>query len=331
MKPTARPTHTHAKAGFMKKGTGTVFTIFFLFPITLLQAQTAFALPPPMSEQEMMDAADLVVDAQCVEIRCEGLPVETEEKVTTTYSYKGGLPNSLRIRGYTEQWTGGMQPVGGWHQEPIPEGWVGKLYLVAETDNTYTKVWWNATEQDPVASDPLPLPDCTGGTGGAGGGSGAGGASGTGGASGAGGTSGAGGSGGASGTGDAGAAGAAGGAGAAGTVAGSGGQVDAGAGGSGISGDAGTGGAVGPDTGGSGATVAAGSGAVAATGGGAEADEARTTSLESSDGNGGGGCRTAGASRPAGACRPAGFIAWLISALVLVARRRQRLVRHLNV
>jgi hypothetical protein len=147
----------------MKRQNTVVLAVF----VVLLSAVSAWALPPPMTEAEMMQASDLVVDAECVDIVCEGPPVQDAEKTTTTYvstlfpsfSYKGGLPNSIRIRGFLYDWIG-PEPVGGWHQEPVPVGWIGKLYLVQENDGTYTKVWWNAMEEDTQSSNPQPLPSC---------------------------------------------------------------------------------------------------------------------------------------------------------------------------
>jgi len=142
--------------------------ILFVFGVVCLAlAPTARAVPPPMTEAEMMDAADLVVDADCVAIVCDGPPVTDAEKITTTYvstlfptfSYKGGLPNSIQIRGVEYDYFG-MPPVGGWYQGAVPEGWAGKLYLEQLPDNTYTKVWWNAMEEAPATSNPLPLPSC---------------------------------------------------------------------------------------------------------------------------------------------------------------------------
>jgi len=116
----------------------------------------------------MEQLADLVVDAECVSIICVGAPIEDAQKITTNYlstlwpskSYKGGMPNSVQIRGYSEQYKTGPRPVGGWHQGPVPKGWVGKLYLKKEADATYTKVWWNAMVEDIVKSKPEPLPTC---------------------------------------------------------------------------------------------------------------------------------------------------------------------------
>lgn len=143
-----------------------LLTLFVIGVVCLALAPTARALPPPMSEGELMDAADLVVDANCIAIVCDGPPVADTVKVTTTYvstlyptfSYKGGLPNSIQIRGFDYEYFG-PEPVGGWHQGPVPEGWAGKLYLVQLPDNTYTKVWWNAMEPS-ATSNPLPLPSC---------------------------------------------------------------------------------------------------------------------------------------------------------------------------
>ncbi len=134
---------------------------------TILAPLQARALPPPKTEAELLQLADLVVDADATAISCDGAPVVDPQKTTTKYlstlfpsqSYKGGLPNSFQVRGYTEVWVG-PPPTGGWHQEPIAKGWSGKLYLKKELDGTYTKVWWNAMTEDTAKSKPQPLPTC---------------------------------------------------------------------------------------------------------------------------------------------------------------------------
>lgn len=140
-----------------------------LFLLLLLGlAPAARAVPAPKTPAEMTAMADLVVDATCIQIVCEGPPVEDTEKFTTTYlstlvashTYKGTAPATFQIRGQEFVWKG-IQPVGGWHQGPVPKGWVGKIYLQLLPDGTYTKVWWNAMEEDTSLSAPLPLPDCS--------------------------------------------------------------------------------------------------------------------------------------------------------------------------
>ena len=140
--------------------------------LVLLTSAAASALPPPKTDAEMLALADLVVDAEGITIVCDGKPVVTTQKTTTTYlstlypskSYKGGLPKSFQIRGKKEVWTGGVPPVGGWFQGPVAKGWAGKLYLQKETDGTYTKVWWNAMTEDKALSAPKPLPNCSSAT-----------------------------------------------------------------------------------------------------------------------------------------------------------------------
>ena len=135
----------------------------------LLWSHLAWALPAPKTEAELMKASDLVVDAKCVTIVCLGQPVDDGKKIITSYkstlwpskTYKGGLPNSFVIKGQHWKYKG-TPPVGGWHQEPVPKGWAGKLYLKKLPDGTYTKVWWNASVADKVRSKPDPLPLCTG-------------------------------------------------------------------------------------------------------------------------------------------------------------------------
>jgi len=133
----------------------------------LLWSTEAAALPAPKTEAELLQLSDLVVDAECVMVICDGKPVTDPQKTITNYlstlwpskSYKGGLPNSFQVRGAEYAWVG-VPPVGGWHQEPIKKGWIGKLYLAKLSDGTYTKVWWNANVEDSSKSNPQPLPSC---------------------------------------------------------------------------------------------------------------------------------------------------------------------------
>lgn len=135
----------------------------------LLSASLAHALPAPMSEADMLKAADLVVDAKCVTIVCEGKPIDDGKKIITTYKstlwpskgYKGSLPKSFHIKGQEWKWKG-TPPVGGWHQGAVAKDWAGKLYLKKLPDGSYTKVWWNATTEDTTTSKPQPLPLCSG-------------------------------------------------------------------------------------------------------------------------------------------------------------------------
>jgi hypothetical protein len=128
---------------------------------------SAWALPAPKTEAEMMQMADLVVEASCVQVLCDGAPVSRPDKVVTKYlstlfpskSEKGGLPNSFQIRGEDWAWIG-PAPVGGWHQQPVAKGWAGKLYLEKKPDGTYAEVWWNAMIEDQATSKPQPLPAC---------------------------------------------------------------------------------------------------------------------------------------------------------------------------
>ncbi len=136
-------------------------TVFWLIP------ESAGAVPPPKTDQELFDMADLVVDAECVAVTCEGPPIEDQDKVVTTYrsrlrvskTYKGDTLSEFEILGQEFDWNG-TTPVGGWHQQPVPKGFVGKFYLQRLQDGTYTEVWWNAIQEDTTASHPDPLPAC---------------------------------------------------------------------------------------------------------------------------------------------------------------------------
>jgi hypothetical protein len=141
----------------------------------LLGASTAWAMPTPCTAQELMDQSDLVVDAEGVTVVCEGAPVDEADKTITTYrstlfpskSYKGGLPNSFQIVGFSYTWKG-RQPTGFWVQPPVAKGWVGKLHLKQVTGGTYAYTCWNGSEEDATQSQPEPLPQCAAGDGGAG-------------------------------------------------------------------------------------------------------------------------------------------------------------------
>ena len=106
-----------------------------LFSAALLSPSLAHALPPPMSEADMLKAADLVVDAKCVTIVCEGKPIDDGKKIVTTYKstlwpskgYKGPLPKSLQIKGQEWKWKG-TPPVGGWHQGAVAKE-IGRAHV----------------------------------------------------------------------------------------------------------------------------------------------------------------------------------------------------------
>lgn len=135
--------------------------------IFTMAAATARALPPPKSDAELLKDSDLVVDATVKSIVCDGPPVVTASKTTTKYistlwpskAYKGSMPKSFTIKGESYVYSG-TPPTGGWHQQPMPEGWVGKLYLKLLSDGSYTKVWWNADKEDTKISLPKALPTC---------------------------------------------------------------------------------------------------------------------------------------------------------------------------
>ncbi|MFH1131180.1 MAG: hypothetical protein V1754_07585 [Pseudomonadota bacterium] len=148
----------------------TRITIFLAVAFSIaIPFNSSWALPAPKTEQEMTDMADLVVLGECVKIVCDGTPIEDVDKITTTYlstiwpseTFKGGLPNSLEIRGKEYAWKG-SPPLGEWHQPAVPKSWVGKLYLKLETDGTYSEVWWNAMVETQGQSNPQPLPNCSG-------------------------------------------------------------------------------------------------------------------------------------------------------------------------
>lgn len=221
-----------------------------LVTATLLLAERAVALPAPMSDQELLDASDLVIDGVGAEVECQGPPVTSGNVTYTHYvtrvfpsqTLKGEAMRTVEVAGYHMDF---LEPIaGGWSPDPVPVGWSGRLHLVQNDDSTYSEVWWNGFDED-SASAPEPLPDC--GAGGAGGMGGQGGGASFGGAN-AGGDSGAG-TGGAAGT----------------STAGTGGTAGASTGGVAGAGTGGTGGAT--NGGAAGAWVGGTGGALGGTGG----------------------------------------------------------------
>lgn len=134
-------------------------TYFSSLTILLLAvAGPCWALPTPKTDQELLNMSDLVVDASCVKVVCDGPATVDSSKTVSSYlstlwpskSYKGGMPNSVTVRGVWYTWTS-PSPTGWWNSA-IKEGWKGKIYLKKDTGNAYTMVWWNATKTDPTAT-----------------------------------------------------------------------------------------------------------------------------------------------------------------------------------
>jgi len=136
--------------------------VFGLFP-----QGSAAAHPAPMLPQQLYEQADLVLDAECIEVGCIGVVEEDDLKRTVGYLsilepgevQKGVAPAQIRIRGTHTEWKE-YEQTGGSHEFPIPLGWAGTLHLRDLGDGFYADVWWNGRVEDPDSSHPAPLPDC---------------------------------------------------------------------------------------------------------------------------------------------------------------------------
>ena len=70
--------------------------------------------------------SDLVVDAICVKVVCDGPAKVDSDKIVSSYlstlwpskSYKGGMPNSVLVRGVWYTWKT-TPPPGGWWNSAI--------------------------------------------------------------------------------------------------------------------------------------------------------------------------------------------------------------------
>lgn len=139
-----------------------------------------------MTEEELLASSQLVVDAHATSAVCKGAPVEDEVKITSTYlssievtaTVKGTPPEVLTVRGNVEDYK--VQANCAAALPPVPEGFRGRLYLIADADGTYVATNYDGFIEDSATSAPEPLPDCSaGGSAGAAGNAGASGAAGS--------------------------------------------------------------------------------------------------------------------------------------------------------
>lgn len=133
--------------------------------MSMMLASPAQASAPPMTEEELMAASDLVVDARAVGVACAGPVEKTEYESVSTYlstlevtqTYKGEVPADLQVRGYVVEsdQIAGCDP----RTSPLEEGFEGKLYLVMAADGIYDPTDYSGIMEAPTSA-PKELPAC---------------------------------------------------------------------------------------------------------------------------------------------------------------------------
>jgi len=123
----------------------------------------AFALPAPMSEAELMEASELVVDAEVIDVVCVSTEtgpagsISTYEATLSPLVVYKGAPAPLTF-GIQFQIGGGGSGTCGWSEAAHPKGQFGKHHLVTTAGGLYKNVSWNAFQADPTSKEEdLPL------------------------------------------------------------------------------------------------------------------------------------------------------------------------------
>jgi hypothetical protein len=162
-----------------------------------LATTAALALPSPMTDEQLLEQSDLVVDATAASAACDGPTTDAGDRYVSTYvtaitvetTVKGTAPEATEVVGYEEEYKQAHPGCAG-YTPALPEGFSGRLYLRSNTDGTFSATHYNAFKPDDT-SDPQAFVDC-GGAGGVGGAAGAAGSAGTGASAGVGGAAGSG-------------------------------------------------------------------------------------------------------------------------------------------
>lgn len=134
-------------------------------------SSSAFAGPPPLSEEELFELADVVVEVESVGIACMGNSVETEWSIQRSYEselqplelLKGdiSMENVLQYRVTSTEYTDEAGLPGCSSPEYVlPEGWVGTVYLMEQSDGTYAISEWGGADKDMEQSVTHAVPSC---------------------------------------------------------------------------------------------------------------------------------------------------------------------------
>ncbi len=156
--------------------------------LALTASTSAFATVAPMTDEERMAAADVVVDVEALTAECGGPPSESssvilQEYITTVTVkaiLKGSPAEQIQVRGYGVTWLD-EEVSCFWAEEAVQPGFLGRLYLKSGGGGVYSTFDQAGGGVVPgEGGELLPYPDCgpppnpSGGAGGEGG-SGAGG------------------------------------------------------------------------------------------------------------------------------------------------------------
>jgi hypothetical protein len=151
-------------------------TSVFLMLLIVSLPQVAQAALPPISQAELAQQAELIVDARVAVTAC-GVPIArivgsqtwTETQYLSTLevlaTIKGTPAAPLRYRGIVQE---GNAPVGAVPPPPLGTGWVGRLYLTDRGDGIYEPTYQgNTPVEDGARSSPAAVAPCQNSDGGA--------------------------------------------------------------------------------------------------------------------------------------------------------------------
>jgi hypothetical protein len=140
-------------------------TFFALSVVTVLTTLPTYAVPAPMSEQELMDKSDLVAQVRVLAVTCTS--------VTQDPDTGEALPSYLAQLKVVEVKKGDLKPgdvvLVTWHAIPktVAGPWTVYYYPGEEMVTyltkrsggvTYASTWWNAKDDDLKSPDTRDLP-----------------------------------------------------------------------------------------------------------------------------------------------------------------------------
>jgi uncharacterized protein (TIGR03382 family) len=143
-------------------------TVAFAVALSGTISSAALAGPPPPTEAELFEMADVVADVETVSLDCAGLPVHGEYATVTSYEaqfqaveiLKGDAGEMLDYRVSSTEYEEGGEAGCSSPEYVLPEGWVGRVYLQDAGDGTYVITEFGGAVVDAEASIMHEVPTC---------------------------------------------------------------------------------------------------------------------------------------------------------------------------
>jgi hypothetical protein len=133
----------------------------------LTTSSITLASPAPMSEEEMLEAATLVVDGEITEVTCNGEPTQVGGGMTTPYLatlsatevLKGEAIDDLKLPFALSDWEDGATPLCSFEPSFAP-GQSGRFYLYHDAQNDLYSLVGEGGFVPDTQSAAQPLPEC---------------------------------------------------------------------------------------------------------------------------------------------------------------------------